>query len=380
MKKKSPYITVIFLVIVLLAIVLTGCLEEETPESEEFLASVAQPDQMSILPDWEDGEYHDYYETMEMLDNFNNKYSDLADVFSVGKSVLGRDIWCIKITNEKNDSAKFSCLIDGCIHGNEWEAGEACLYLADYLLINFGDNNTIANILNGSEIYIIPLVNPDGRQKNERWNDNGVDLNRNFDIFFGRIRGRCLRLGKLLGRIKIPYTRFPRLGLWFSNCGRRAFSEPEAQTMRDVMKTLEPHSFSFYVNCHTAVHSISASWMTHKPPFEMTQQEHEVIDYVLDWVEENTEYESSRDSMQVGGLAPDWCFQEFRIPSFCFEILSQDYEPFMGKGKHDHLVHWMNTTLPFFMYLLVNIEHLHNWEIPDLQPSLPEGVPPPPLN
>jgi len=39
----------------------------------------------------------------------------------------------------------------------------------------------------------------------------------------------------------------------------------------------------------------------------------------------------------------------------------------------------MKTTLPVFMYLLVNIEHLHDWEIPDIQPSLPEGVPPPPL-
>jgi hypothetical protein len=39
----------------------------------------------------------------------------------------------------------------------------------------------------------------------------------------------------------------------------------------------------------------------------------------------------------------------------------------------------MNTTLPVFMYLLVNIDNLHNWETPDIQPPLPEGVPPEPL-
>ena len=61
------------------------------------------------------------------------------------------------------------------------------------------------------------------------------------------------------------------------------------------------------------------------------------------------------------------------------EILSEDYEMWMGQGKHDSLVHWMKTTLPVFMYLLVNIENLHNWETPDIQPSLPESVPPPPL-
>jgi hypothetical protein len=76
----------------------------------------------------------------------------------------------------------------------------------------------------------------------------------------------------------------------------------------------------------------------------------------------------------------DWCFQEFRIPSFVFEILSLDYECFQTmEVKHDHLVHWMQTTLPFFMYLLVNIENLHNWDTPDIQPPLPEGIPPEPL-
>ena len=51
----------------------------------------------------------------------------------------------------------------------------------------------------------------------------------------------------------------------------------------------------------------------------------------------------------------------------------------MGQAKHDSLVHWMKTTLPVFMYLLVNIDNLHNWKTPDMQPPLPEGVPPPPL-
>jgi hypothetical protein len=37
----------------------------------------------------------------------------------------------------------------------------------------------------------------------------------------------------------------------------------------------------------------------------------------------------------------------------------------------------MKTTLPVFMYLLVNIDNLHQWRTPDIQPSLPESVPPP---
>jgi len=77
---------------------------------------------------------------MDLLQEFQVNYPDLVNVFSIGESVLGKEIWCIRITNEKNTDDKFSCLIDGCIHGVEWESGEACLYLAEYLLINF-DNN-----------------------------------------------------------------------------------------------------------------------------------------------------------------------------------------------------------------------------------------------
>ncbi len=76
----------------------------------------------------------------------------------------------------------------------------------------------------------------------------------------------------------------------------------------------------------------------------------------------------------------DWCFQEFYIPSFIFELLSPDYDPGLGQGKHDHLVHWMKTALPIYMYLLVNIENLHDWKTPDIKPHLPEGVPPPSLH
>jgi len=82
---------------------------------------------------------------------------------------------------------------------------------------------------------------------------------------------------------------------------------------------------------------------------------------------------------ELYGLSSDWFYKEYDIISYTFEILSEEYEMWMGQGKHDSLVHWMKTTLPVFMYLLVNIENLHNWEIPDIQPSLPAGIPPEPL-
>jgi hypothetical protein len=345
-------------------------------------------DQPSVLPNWTDGNYHDYFGTTEMLNGFNDKYPNLVDVFSIGKSVVGKDIWCIRVTNEKSNTIKSSCIIDGCIHGCEWEAGEACLYLAEYLLINFDKNETVTNIFNSSEIYIVPLVNPDGRQDDSRYNDNGINVDRNFDIDFGRIRGGAIPLGMLFGRIKIPYINTSRLHKWFpsfpdriENCGRHPFSEPESQAMRDFMRELENNDFSFYLDCHSAWHCIEGSWDAFKPPFKISKQEQYIFDYVIEWVVENTEYEKYNPNLysKISGEAVDWCFKEFRIPSFWFEILSKDYDSYTGGGKHDHLVHWMETTLPVFMYLLMNIDNLRLWKTPDIQPLLPEGVPPEPL-
>jgi len=373
---------VIFLSFILVSVSLTGCIQEEqNSKGTEELSPEIQSDQPSILPGWEDGEYHDYSDTTKILDEFNDKYPHLVDVFSIGQSVLGKDIWCIRITNEKNNYGKYSCLIDGCIHGNEWEAGEACLYLTDFLLINFDDNETIENILNISEIYIVPLFNPDGRQVDERWNENGIDLNRNFDVHFGRLRSGNYPLGKLFGLIKIPMINHPLRKTVSTNCGRKAFSEPETQASRELMESLD--RYSFYVNCHTAVHVFGAQGdITYKPEFTVTNHEREITNTAIDWINDNTEYRGmhGEDFKHTGiGCASDWVYSEFRITSFIFELLNSDYEPWYRHGKHDNLVHWMKTTLPVFMYLLVNIENLHNWEIPDIQPSLPEGVPPEPI-
>jgi len=378
--KKMNHIKVIFLSVILILIVFTGCIEEQQDldTTEEKSQIEILMDQPSILPDWKDGDYHSYLETREMLNNFNSKYPNLVNIFEIGISVLEKDIECIIITNERNRTEKFSCLIDGCIHGCEWESGEACLYIAEYLLINYGTNKTISNILNTTKVYIVPLVNPDGRENDYRFNENGIDLNRNFDIDFGRLRGHCMPLGKILGR-KIPYLSFPRLNIWFTNCGRRPFSEPETQAMRHLMWFLDSQKFSFYLNCHTATHSINTPWSAFKPAFKITEQESRVYSKVRKWVSENTEYEDKPLWYKASGTAPDWCFKEFHIPSFTFEILSFDYEPGAGGGKHDNLVHWMKTTLPVFMYLLVNAENLYSWKIPDIEPSLPEGVPPDPL-
>ena len=122
--------------------------------------------------------------------------------------------------------------------------------------------------------------------------------------------------------------------------------------------------------------------ITYKPEFTVSKHEREITNKVVDWVDEHTEYSGihGEDLKYTGiGCASDWVYSEFRIASFIFELLNLDYEPWYGQGRHDSLVHWMKTALPVFMFLLVNIENLYNWETPDINPVLPEGIPPDPI-
>src|SRR4029453_16587448 len=76
------------------------------------------------------------------------------------------------------------------------------IYYMGYLLENYQNDSLVKNIVDNRELYIIPCLNPDGYLYNEltdpsgggMWRKNrrdnldgnfGVDLNRNYDLFWG---------------------------------------------------------------------------------------------------------------------------------------------------------------------------------------------------
>ncbi len=100
MNEKISYFRAIFICCIFILVTYSGCIEQEqqSEELKDTLIPKAQLDQPSVLPDWNDGDYHDYSGTMEMLNGFNDRYPELVNVISIGKSVLGYDIWCIRLT------------------------------------------------------------------------------------------------------------------------------------------------------------------------------------------------------------------------------------------------------------------------------------------
>lgn len=89
-----------------------------------------------------------------------------------GRSVQGRPqvAWSFG-----SPHARRKVLVVGCIHGNE------CAGLAITTALRH------QRVPRGTQLWLVPEMNPDGTAADTRQNAHGVDLNRNFPYLWGRI-------------------------------------------------------------------------------------------------------------------------------------------------------------------------------------------------
>jgi len=104
----------------------------------------------------------DLYDALRAL---NAAYPKLTTLEEVGRSDEGRPLFALTLNNPATGRAieKPAIYIDANIHGNEIQGGEICLYLLQYLLSNYGQNEEITSLVDRTCFYVVPVVNPDGR-------------------------------------------------------------------------------------------------------------------------------------------------------------------------------------------------------------------------
>lgn len=109
--------------------------------------------------------FYDHAGCTDILKRINRAHPELTRLYSIGRSHEGRDIWCLEVTNFKkgDPTAKAGMYIDGNIHGNEVQASEVVLYTAWYLTESYGKNGFVTGLLDDRVFYLIPSINPDGR-------------------------------------------------------------------------------------------------------------------------------------------------------------------------------------------------------------------------
>ncbi len=110
--------------------------------------------------------YHKYEEVVSFLQEWGKEYPDLVELYSVGKSFEGRDIWQITITNKSigKDTDKPAMFLEGNRHSGEITAGESALYFAWYVLTHYGKDPEITHLVDTKALYVRVKNNPDGAE------------------------------------------------------------------------------------------------------------------------------------------------------------------------------------------------------------------------
>jgi parallel beta-helix repeat protein len=198
--------------------------------------------------------YHNYSDMVE-LENIESNHPDIAKLFYIGNSVEGRHILAMKISDnvQQEEVDEPEILIVGNHHAREIMTVEVPIYLINYLTDNYVTNHEIKNYIDNTEIWVVPMMNPDGHvrveegniwwRKNARDNGDGtfgVDLNRNYGYMWGYDDAGSS-----------PHTHSQTYR------GTAAFSEPETQAIRDLENT---HNFNFTISYHSYGGQLFIPW------------------------------------------------------------------------------------------------------------------------
>ncbi|MED5257868.1 MAG: M14 family metallopeptidase [Candidatus Thermoplasmatota archaeon] len=287
-------------------------------------AQIGQPD--IIQEHW----YHSYATLTLDLNEWADDYPEIVEMFSIGKTELGREIWMLQISDwsqetKPDGSEKDVVYIDGGHHGNEHLGTELAFLVAEYYIEGWVDGEQdVIDVLSTTELHILIMLNADGNDHDTRWNINQVDLNRNYDHYWNT----C------------PTTQ----------PGSSAFSESETLANSIYMNEVVPHA-DLYITMHTGV------WIMLYPWGKWPEQpsDWEMFHYIKDEVNSNISDIPIRNANQ--GLYPncgtsrDYGYGVMGYPTFTFET---DDEQFL-LGTIEPLSERLGEELDVMKYLIDNV-------------------------
>ena len=201
------------------------------------------------------GGYLKYNEMLAELDAMVQQYPNLITAKAPISSFVtheNRPIYHVKISDNPNvNETEPKVLYTAIHHAREPMSLMETIFFMWYVLENYGTNEEITYLLNETQLFFVPCINPDGYVYNETTNPNGggmwrknrrnngggvygVDLNRNYGYGWGTT-------GTSTNTSNDTY------------CGTAPYSEPEVQAMRWLVQN---HNFVTAFNAHTYARSI----------------------------------------------------------------------------------------------------------------------------
>ncbi|MEE2886723.1 MAG: M14 family zinc carboxypeptidase [Planctomycetota bacterium] len=249
---------------------------EDHYEAEMKRQSLGRPETLS--PPLGQGAMGGHWTLAQMeaiLDGFAKDYPSLCSKkASIGKSIEGRDLWMVKISdNVGQDEAEPEVFYDALHHAREPLSMETTIVFMEELLAGYGKDKEATFLVNERELFFVPCVNPEGYEHNRAlrpngggmWRKNrrpngggsyGIDLNRNYATGWSAPNG---------GNSTNPNSDVYR--------GTAPFSEPETLAIENFIKT---RSFVQICSCHTYTEILLQPW-GYKPGVTSNSAEYDLI-------------------------------------------------------------------------------------------------------
>ncbi len=277
------------------------------------------------------GGYFTYQEMLNELDSMVAKYPNLISArqaISNTNTHEGRPIYWVRLSDNPNtDEAEPEALYTALHHAREPGSLSQMIFFLWYVLENYATDPEIQTLIDNTELYFIPCVNPDGYIYNQTTNPNGgglwrknrrnngggefgVDLNRNYGYQWGFNN---------TGSSPSPSSDTYR--------GTSGFSEPETQNVRDFCLA---HNFQITLNYHTYGNLLVHPW---------GYNDQQTIDSVVfrgmaSYMTRENNYFAGTGTETVGyttnGDSDDWMYGETGTKNKIFSLTPEAGENSMG--------------------------------------------------
>jgi carboxypeptidase T len=264
-----------------------GYAVEQLQMTEPYLSAFAVPAAVTG--------YHTVATLEEDLRRLAEQHPEIAELHEIGRSVEGRPLWALRIGERRGSGRTVAFL--GCHHAREWISVEIPYLLAEHLLDN-SSTDPVARWLQTGEVWVAPMVNPDGhehtRTENRLWRKNrrrnpggsiGVDPNRNYGYMWGTL--------DISTSSHVPSDE--------TYVGPRAFSEPEVRAVRNLVSR---QLFDGVLSYHSYSQLVLFPWGYTSEPIE----------------DEADHAQQASQLYPTAGDTNDWTYGEFDVPSFTIEL------------------------------------------------------------
>jgi carboxypeptidase T len=269
-------------------------------------------------------QYHSAARLEQELRQLAEARPDIAELKEIGRSIEGRPILALRIGDRRGGVPKL--LFMGCHHAREWIAVEVPFLLAREL-VERADETSVAGWLTSGEIWVAPMVNPDGHEhsrsearlwrKNRRLNDDGsigVDPNRNY--------------GYMWGTLDVPTSSHVPSDETY--VGPRAFSEPETQAIRDLVGC---ERFAGVITYHSYSQLILYPWGYTEGQIPDVQHREQMagmageMQTLIQGVHGKIYVPQQASQLYpTAGDTTDWTYGTYAIPSFTIELRPRTFQ------------------------------------------------------